>query len=204
MVTFEYQQAIAAAGGVPSPASPFAEVTEMEEIADGWFITGGDDLPGELYGQQTHAQAKLAHPLRYPFEKSLFEAFFPGNKPILGICFGSQFLAVMSGGSLQQHLPDVLGHANHTEGTTSVVATGRLCEIVGTAPFEVACFHHQGIADVGAGWSISARAEDATVEAIEHESRWAFGVQWHPERTLESSASKALFRAFIEEASRRR
>ena len=131
MVTLEYQQAIAAAGGVPIPASPFADVSEMEEIADGWLITGGDDLPGELYGQQTHAQAKLAHPLRYPFEKSLFDAFFPGSKPILGICFGSQFLVVMSGGSLKQHLPDVLGHANHTEGITSVAATGRLCETFG-------------------------------------------------------------------------
>jgi gamma-glutamyl-gamma-aminobutyrate hydrolase PuuD len=204
MLTFEYQQVIAAAGGIPIPASPFAYATDLESMADGWLITGGDDFPGELLGQETHPEATLAHPMRYPFEKSLFGEFFPGNKPILGICFGSQFLALMAGGSIEQHLPDVLGHANHTEGATSVIASGRLSEIVGVEPFEVACFHHQGIADVGAGWSVSARAADGTVEAIEHESRWAFGVQWHPERTAESAASKALFGAFVAEASRRR
>lgn len=203
-VTLEYQQAIANAGGTPVIVSPFADAEDLLSIADGWLITGGDDMPGELYGQQTHAQAKLAHPMRFDFEKRLFEAFFATEKPILGICFGSQFLTVVSGGSLNQHLPDTLGHAEHTEGRSMVTAQGRLSEIVGSEPFEVACFHHQGIDSVGDGWAICAWAQDGCVEATEHESRWAFGVQWHPERTAESAASKALFGVFIEEANRRR
>ena len=203
-VTLEYQEAIANAGGTPVIASPFADAEDLLSIADGWLITGGDDMPGELYGQETHSEAKLAHPMRYEFEKRLFAAFFATNKPILGICFGSQFLAIVGGGSLIQHIPETLGHAQHTEGRSMVTAEGRLAEIVGSAPFEVACFHHQGIETVGDGWSICARAQDGCVEAIEHEDRWAFGVQWHPERTAVSSASKALFGAFIEEANRRR
>ena len=196
-VTLEYQQAIADAGGTPIVASPFAEVDTLVDLADGWLITGGDDMPGELYGQQTHPESKLAHPMRFDFEKSLFTAFFSTSKPILGICFGSQFLAVASGGTLHQHLPDLLGHANHTEGRTNVTASGRLGAIVGHSPFDVACFHHQGIDTVGDDWSICARADDGSSEAIEHNHKWAFGVQWHPERTAESAASKALFAAFI-------
>ena len=203
-VTLEYQQAIANAGATPVIASPFADAEDLLSIADGWLITGGDDMPGELYGQETHSEAKLANPMRYEFEKRLFETFFATSKPILGICYGSQFLAVVGGGSLNQHIPELLGHGNHTEGRSMVTAEGRLAEIVGSAPFEVACFHHQGIEKVGDGWVVCARAQDGCVEAIEHESRWAFGVQWHPERTAESAASKALFGAFIEEANRRR
>ena len=204
MVTLEYQQAIADAGGLPIVASPFADAEELAEIVDGWLITGGDDMPGEIYGQVTHVEAKLAHPMRYGFEKSLLGALIASSKPILGICFGSQFLAVAFGGSLTQHLPEKLGHVNHTEGINNVTATGRLAGIVGSAPFEVKCFHHQGIEKAGDGWRICAHADDGCVEAIEHDSRWAFGVQWHPERTAESAASRALFSAFIEEANRLR
>lgn len=196
-VTLEYQEIIAAAGGQPIVASPFADVNELAALADGWLITGGDDIPGETYGQETHLAARLAHPLRYPFEKSLLSAFFPTRKPILGICFGSQFLAVAFGGSLQQHVPEVVGHDNHTEGKSLVTATGRLAEIVGNESFEVACFHHQSIDAPGDGWNVAATSSDGIVEGVEHPSQWAFGVQWHPERTAESSASKALFEAFV-------
>lgn len=203
-VTLEYQRAVAEAGGVPVVASPFADADNLLDIADAWLITGGDDLPGELYGRPTHEEAKLVHPMRFESEKRLLDAFFPADKPILGICFGSQFLAVAFGGTLNQHLPDTLGHAHHTEGRSIITATGRLGEVIGSDPFEVACFHHQGIETTGSEWSISAHAADGCVEAIEHASKWAFGVQWHPERTPESHASKALFGAFIEEANLRR
>lgn len=204
MLTLEYQRCVADAGGQPLIASPFADAAEIAETADAWLISGGDDIPGELFGQVTHEQAKLAHPMRYPFELALHEAFLETRKPILGICFGSQFLTVASGGSLHQHLPDLLGHAIHTEGKSFVTADGMLSEIVGAEPFEVACFHHQAIDRPGEGWTVSARAADGTVEAVEREDRWAIGVQWHPERTADSPASKALFAAFVDEARRRR
>lgn len=204
MLTLEYQQAVAEAGGQPIVASPFADAGELPEISDGWLITGGDDLPGQLFNQPTHASAKLAHPLRYPLEKSLLSAFFPTKKPILGICFGSQFLNIAFGGSINQHLPDVLGNDHHTEGTSMVTASGNLETIVGSGPFEVACFHHQAIDAPGEGWAVCARAEDGTIEGIERGDRWAIGVQWHPERTLTSEQSRRLFAAFVDEANRRR
>lgn len=204
MLALQYQQAVATAGGQPIVASPFADAEELAEIADGWLITGGDDFPGELFGQPTHPAAKLAHPLRYPFEKYLLSAFLHTDKPILGICYGSQFLSIASGGSVHQHLPDVLGNDHHTDGKSMITASGKLASIVGSEPFEVACFHHQAIDEPGAVWAVCARAEDGTVEAIEHSDRWALGVQWHPERTPDSPQTKRLFKAFVAEASLRR
>jgi len=204
VLTFEYQQAIANAGGMPVVASPFAEANELVLLSDGWLITGGDDIPGELFNQSTHACARLAHPLRYPFENRLLVSFLPTNKPILGICFGSQFLNVASGGSLRQHLPDLLGNDHHSKGKSTITACGRLASIVGHEPFEVACFHHQSIDAPGSGWEVCAQSDDGIIEAIEQRDRWAFGVQWHPERTPESIQTKRIFEAFVEEAKIRR
>jgi putative glutamine amidotransferase len=204
MLTLEYQCGIADAGGQPIVASPFADADELMEISDAWLITGGDDFPGELFNQPTHPSARLAHPLRYPFEKCLLSAFAETSKPILGICYGSQFLCIASGGSIHQHLPDLLGNQHHTNGASRISATGKFASIVGSEPFDVACFHHQAIDDPGSGWDVCASAEDGTVEAIEHRDRWAIGVQWHPERTPESRQTKQLFNAFVEEAKLRR
>jgi len=63
MLTLEYQQAVAEAGGQPIVASPFAEAAELLEISDGWLITGGDDLPGHLFNRPTHTSSRLTHPL---------------------------------------------------------------------------------------------------------------------------------------------
>ncbi|WP_207390315.1 gamma-glutamyl-gamma-aminobutyrate hydrolase family protein [Rhodococcus sp. ABRD24] len=45
---------------------------------------------------------------------------------------------------------------------------------------------------------VSARGLDGVVEAIEHESKWVVGVQWHPEDTDDSVEDRrALFSAFV-------
>ena len=57
--------------------------------------------------------------------------------------------------------------------------------------------HHQGLASVGEGLRVSARAAgDGTVEAIEDaQRRFMLGVLWHPE---EDEADR-LIGAFVEE-----
>ena len=65
--------------------------------------------------------------------------------------------------------------------------------------------HHQAVARVGDQLHVAAISPlDGTVEAVEGPEPGAFvlGVQWHPERTFDSSRlSRELFRAFVEAAS---
>jgi putative glutamine amidotransferase len=63
--------------------------------------------------------------------------------------------------------------------------------------------HHQAVAIPGDGLRVSARCpQDAVIEAIEGTAAGHFvlGVQWHPERTCDTSAaSRALFARFVAE-----
>src|SRR5438132_54848 len=57
--------------------------------------------------------------------------------------------------------------------------------------------HHQAFGRLGTGLREAARADDGTIEAVEHESRrFAVGVLWHPE--VDEDAR--LFERLVEEA----
>ncbi len=95
---------------------------------------------------------------------------------------------VAQGGTLHQHLPDVLGALTHRPelgsfGTVPVQVEGgsRLASIVGEG-LAVQCHHHQAVDRLGDGLAVCARAADGTIEAVELVgARFALGVQWHPE-----------------------
>ena len=40
-------------------------------------------------------------------------AALDADLPVLGVCRGLQVMAVATGGSLHQHLPDLIGHERH-------------------------------------------------------------------------------------------
>ena len=52
---------------------------------------------------------------------------------------------------------------------------------------------------MGARGRVSARAEDGTIEAIEAETGFALGVQWHPEK-LAGPCGAPVLTALIERA----
>ena len=109
--------------------------------------------------------------------------------PVLGVCRGAQLLNVALGGSLVQHLPDHLGHADHnpTPGVFGTVAvtlepSSRVGAAVG-ASATVLCHHHQAIDRLADGLVVTGRAPDGTIEAVElHRAPFVVGVQWHPEQ----------------------
>jgi putative glutamine amidotransferase len=128
-------------------------------------------------------------------------AELPSDLPVLGICYGCQFLNVKRGGTLIQHVPDAVGHEEHSGGTMqtySVLDASALARSALASTIEGKSYHHQAVDLVGDGLVVSARAQDGTIEAIEDQSKafWV-GVQWHPERTPEDVATQNLFRAFI-------
>lgn len=123
---------------------------------------------------------------------------------MLGICYGCQVVNVLRGGSLDQHLPDGLGHDEHTGGTMQkyvVNVDSRLSQSTETAVIEGKSYHHQAVGRLGEGLWVTAKSEDGTVEAIEANDRpWLVGVQWHPERTPDDPATQRLFKRFVQAA----
>lgn len=206
---FAYLERIRQAGGEPVLVTPFSDPERIADLVDGWMITGGPDLPPTLYGQaDVHPKCKLIKEERLDIETAMLTAFADSAKPILGICFGMQFLNVKSCGTLHQHLPDVVGHERHTKGESVVVLDpdSRLARAGVSLRFRAKCSHHQAIDRVASGWRIVATdEEDGQIEAIEEESdRWRVAVQWHPERTPDSEATHRIFEAFVRECATRR
>lgn len=202
-LNWNYAERVAVAGGVPLLIPPQAAMTEVAPLIDGWLIPGGDDIDGREFGQPTHPKAELQDPARFAAERSLYEAL-PADAPILGICYGCQFLNVVRGGDLVQHVPEVVGHDRHAGGTAGLYAIepgSLLYDVVGTEQVTGLSYHHQACGTTGRALRVVSRAEDGVIEAIEAEDRpWLVGVQWHPERTPEDPATLRLFASFVDAA----
>ncbi len=201
-LNWNYAQAISEAGGVPIIIPPTADLEEISRLLDGWLIPGGRDIDPEHWNEPTHPRTRLQDPRRYEVEAELHGAADP-DMPILGICYGCQFVNVVRGGSLIQDLGDVVS-TDHTGGAAAeyAIAPGsKLAEVVGASRMEGKSYHHQAIGKVGEGLRTVARHADGTIEAIEATDRpWVIGVQWHPERTLGDTASRRLFEGFVRAA----
>jgi len=199
-----YVAGVQRAGGraVLLPADP--DTSDALEGIDGLLVTGaaGDTDPA-AYGAEPHPQTKPLAPERDRFELAVAEAALEAGLPVLGVCRGMHVLNVALGGTLEQHLPDVVGHEEHT-GTPGVFAEhdvrlehGSLAaRAVGAESARVKSYHHQGVRDVAAGLRATGWAgRDGLVEAIEGEDGFVLGVLWHPEEDEDSEVIGALVRA---------
>jgi putative glutamine amidotransferase len=196
LLPLSYARAIQAAGGIavtlpPDPQSAEAP-DEILDRVDGLVLGGGTDLG--------------ANPERDRFELALARRAQERDLPLLGVCRGMQILNVATGGTLEEHLPDRLGHEEHrpvpgswAEHEVRLEPGSLTAKAAGAERLTVKSHHHQGIGELGAGFSVSAWAdEDATIEAIEDPDRsFALGVLWHPEEDPEDR----IFPALVERAS---
>lgn len=203
-----YVDGVTRAGGLavllpPQPADPEA----IEGILDGLdalVLTGGKDVDPTHYGQDPHPQTDDPRRDRDAFELALLRGALQRDLPVLGICRGAQVLNVALGGTLHQHVPDVVGHRDHQRGdavfsTTPVrvVPGTRLDALLGST-VDGQCYHHQAIDTLAAPLTVSARADDGVVEAVElPDARFVLAVQWHPEETLDDLR---LFAALVDAA----
>ena len=138
---------------------------------------------------------------RDAYELALVRAALERGLPVLGICRGMQVLNVAYGGSIEQHLPDTLGHDEHrhTPGTFAdhevrLVPGSLAARAAGSERTPVKSHHHQGIKNVGNGLEVTGwSAQDDAVEALEDSScRFVLGVLWHPEEDEESQLIRSL------------
>lgn len=203
MVTLsrDYTRRVIDAGGAPVIVPPDCDTTALKDVIDGWLIPGGDDFDASLWGEETHPEANVGSQNRHLTEMDLYKAA-PGDLPIFGICYGAQFVNIMQGGTLVQHLPDVLGHDNHRGDPIQdykIDPESRTGQIFGKSA-RGKSWHHQAVGKIGHDLKAVAWHEDGTIEAIESTNgRWFVGLQWHPERT-DLPESDLPFQAFIEAA----
>jgi putative glutamine amidotransferase len=204
LVPRSYVDAVAAAGGVPVvlPPLPGVVVAALGRL-DGLLLAGGSDLGPQRYGAEPGEHTGPVRPERDAAEAELLAGALDGGLPVLGVCRGMQLMDVARGGSLIQHLPDVVGHAGHAEQpgvysrhVVKVAGDSALAGILGAVEVEVPSYHHQGIERLGAGLIATAWAPDGTVEALEDPALpFCLGVQWHPEAGTDLSLFRALVAA---------
>ncbi|HEV3000744.1 MAG TPA: gamma-glutamyl-gamma-aminobutyrate hydrolase family protein [Solirubrobacteraceae bacterium] len=209
LVPAGYVAAVQRAGGVAVLLPPDREATEdpdpVLDLLDGLILAGGVDVAPDLYGANAHPATDVPNEERDAFELALARRALERDVPLLGICRGMQVMNVAAGGTLHQHLPEVVGHDGHRptpgafhdhdvrlqEGSLAARAAG---EVVHAAKSH----HHQGLEAVGEGFVVTGwSAVDDVPEAIERpERRFALGVQWHPE----ADETSRLIAALVEEA----
>ncbi|MGV0737751.1 gamma-glutamyl-gamma-aminobutyrate hydrolase family protein [Mycobacterium syngnathidarum] len=203
-----YFEGVTRAGGIgvllpPQPVDGDIAHRVLDGV-DGLVITGGPDVDPARYGQQPHPATNAPATARDAWEFALLEAALRRGTPVLGVCRGAQVLNTALGGTLHQHLPDVIGHTHHQLGnaqfgTSSVhtVPGTRLAGLIGETS-DAQCYHHQAIDRLGTGLVVSARDDDGVIEAVELPGEaFVLGVQWHPEETLDDLR---LFAAVVEAA----
>jgi putative glutamine amidotransferase len=207
LLTQTYVDAVAGAGGVPVVLPPVPGIEDAIDRLDGLIISGGPDVSPDRYGQERGPHTKVVRPDRDAAELALFAGAVQRGLPVLGICRGMQLMNVALGGTLIQHLPDVVGHDGHSpaqngmgEHKVEIGESGRLAAIVGPGHVAVPTHHHQGIDRLADGLTPTAWSEDGMIEAFELDAGahpFALAVQWHPE----ASTEHGLFRALVEAAS---
>jgi gamma-glutamyl-gamma-aminobutyrate hydrolase PuuD len=198
-----YVSAVIRAGGCPIllPPAPLGLADRALSTVDALVITGGPDVDPARYGAQPQTRTSAPRTERDGWELELCRRALEADVPLLAICRGHQVLNVCLGGTLHQHLPDVVGHDDHAPapgvmGTTcvSLEAGSVFADVLGPES-DVPCHHHQAIDRLGASLRVAAFAPDGTIEAVEATGhRFALGVQWHPE---DKPGDDRLFAAFV-------
>lgn len=214
--TPQYVHAVEMTGGVAVhiPANlPNGEIMRLAMSCDGVLLPGSPaDINPERYGCERHPKTAAADPIRDNADELLLQDAYNMHKPILGICFGVQSLNTWRTGTLIQHLETGVQHSKgNDEPVTHEVRVApdsilaRIIEQAGpSTPIITNSSHHQSVDAPGDGLGVVAwSTKDGVIEAVEGTSadHYVLGIQWHPERTVDTDAnSRAIFNSFIEAA----
>ena len=175
----------------------------------GLLVTGGGaDINPARYGQQPRPETDgPPDDERDAMEASLIQDAIDADLPVLAICRGMQMFNVVHGGHLNQHIPEAglhrvkppPGHRHEIVHSIQVEPGSLLATILGAEEHPVNSRHHQAVQTVGANLTVSARAPDGVIEALERPGhRFALACQWHPEESvLTNPGDRKILEAFL-------
>ncbi|MEU8247615.1 gamma-glutamyl-gamma-aminobutyrate hydrolase family protein [Nonomuraea sp. NPDC048916] len=203
LLPYMYVEQVTRAGGQPVLLPPVGEPASLVGRLDGLILAGGGDIDPARYGEAEQPTTGYIRKFRDEAEFAVMEAALTARLPFLGICRGLQVLNVALGGTLHQHLPDVVGHTGHSPSPGSFgelpvhpVPGTRLAKALGGGPVDVPHYHHQAIDRLAADLTVTATADDGTVEAVELDAHdFTVAVQWHPEAATDCALFEALIAA---------
>jgi putative glutamine amidotransferase len=191
---------------------PVLPLRQMLDAIDGLLLTGSvSNIEPHRYSDESSYEGNLLDPRRDATNLALIPLAVELGVPLLAICRGFQEVNVAFGGGLYQKVHEQPGLMDHREnpddplekqyGPAHPVALepgGVLAGIAGGSQAMVNSLHGQGVAWLGDGLVVEARAPDGLIEAFRHDGpAFAVGVQWHPEwRVTETPFYLGLFQAF--------
>lgn len=207
-----YAEAVVRAGGLPLliPIEfPVSQTLNILDRVDGLLLSGGDDVDYRLYTGEAHPSIEGICVERDQLEIALLKSAIAAEKPVLGICRGTQLINVALGGTLYTHIPAQfdtnINHSTPEENGRDCLVhdveldpNSKLGKIIGQKKFSVNSFHHQAIQKAAPVLRVTARATDGLIEAVElaGASFGVIGVQWHPECLSAIQSQLEIFKAF--------
>ena len=191
-----------------SPLTPTKIADELYNECDGVLLTGGSDFNPTLYKEKPHPKTEARELARDKFELEVIKKVLTDRKPFLGICRGCQALAIASGGSLHQHVPDIAPEETHSkinsyaeiadnETEVQIDKKSRLYGLLRKEKITVRCGHHQAVKTLGKNFKAVGFSLAGIIECVEYidPSFFCFAVQSHPE-IEENGDLEPLFEAF--------
>jgi putative glutamine amidotransferase len=218
-----HSQRISIAGGLD------AAIKDDLSMVDAVIVMGNNgDIDPASYGAAKSAHTNIeTDTARRDYENALIQEVTKRKMPLLGICGGHQRINVLAGGTLHQHVPDLVGDNHHMQGDipgfipvqyVGIAQDTMLGKMAGDIkgvytpthqplPANVVMensFHHQAIDKVASGFRVSAASSDGIIEGIEADplgkfrDQFIMGVQWHPEFGASALGPKIVERVINE------
>lgn len=141
--------------------------TNYKNSYDLLVLSGGNDL--------FEVKKEKSNYLRNQIDKKYVQDAIKRNIPILGICYGAQFLSNMFGGELVKA-------KKHVRITHDIYFKNK--EYSKKKFIKVNSFHNFAIMNKKNKIIEIAKAKDNTIEFFNIRNKKIFGIMWHPERNL--------------------
>lgn len=187
----DYRNAIEQAGGELFVLSFDDNIEDYKDRLDGYLIPGGRDIHPKFYNAEINgAVVSDIADIHFNFNRNVYNKLSPAC-PLLGICWGFQFLNVINGGTMTQHMHDT---DHHYCKRRFEAVPGSWLHRIAQGPIKGNCYHHQTLDKLGSNVHITAIDDYSKVaHALEVRApgRDITGILWHPEISFKNESRDA-------------